>query len=398
MMGGAIVAALTCWRDVKIMRIFSRSKIDSFFDDEKLSSDKLNEYTEKKDATIRKIHKHFHKNRRGNPSESPFYAGDVDIFLQAAPSTRQLRNKLLDHFSKDVNDSIHAYFEGNKGLGTCQKDLKKFAKAVESRLEEPFDPYYGGKFVYSLAQNGLSFIFDLLGAIMDFDISIATCAFDGTTVRVTPRAALSLQRMLVVVTPFCFEEKRNRSRIVKYWKRGFIPAVIDPNCRHANECHNFEAVLGLAPSPAAVPEADLLHGGEWRCRNLRSNAEEYNNMLALINGQETAVAHADDPLRMEKSFKKGGGWLSLNFYGGLCLTAHAFGAMQRPTTKLTVRCRLNGTRKESATSTSTALKRDINPVFSSMTFGMQQAPTRWMTSLLRPLVTSSLNKFVLRLG
>jgi len=70
---------------------------------------------------------------------------------------------------------------------------------------------------------------DLLGALLDFDISVVSCAFDGTSVRITPRAALSLIRKVAVVTPFCFEEKRNRKRMAKYYRRGFDTIVLDPN-------------------------------------------------------------------------------------------------------------------------------------------------------------------------
>lgn len=100
------------------------------------------------------------------------------------------------------------------------------------------------KFCYALATNGLSFALgiddheencfepatdtwprttqlimlnekaDLGGGLMDFDISVASCAYDGLTVYVTPRAAFSL-KTLIQVTPFVYEERRNRRRITK---------------------------------------------------------------------------------------------------------------------------------------------------------------------------------------
>ncbi len=56
---------------------------------------------------------------------------------------------------------------------------------------------------------------DLLGALLDFDISVATIAYDGFQVRVAPRAILSLLTNVLVVTPFILDERRNRQRIVK---------------------------------------------------------------------------------------------------------------------------------------------------------------------------------------
>lgn len=56
---------------------------------------------------------------------------------------------------------------------------------------------------------------DLVGGLMDFDISVASCAYDGVTVYATPRAAFSLKTLIQVVTPFVYEERRNRRRIKK---------------------------------------------------------------------------------------------------------------------------------------------------------------------------------------
>jgi hypothetical protein len=56
---------------------------------------------------------------------------------------------------------------------------------------------------------------DLVGGLMDFDVSVACCAYDGITVYATPRAAFSLKTLVQVVTPFVFEETRNRRRISK---------------------------------------------------------------------------------------------------------------------------------------------------------------------------------------
>ena len=64
---------------------------------------------------------------------------------------------------------------------------------------------------------------------MDFDISVAACSYDGSSVRVAPRAALSLVTNALFITPFCFEEFRNKSRVTKYARRGFRPFLVDPH-------------------------------------------------------------------------------------------------------------------------------------------------------------------------
>jgi hypothetical protein len=56
---------------------------------------------------------------------------------------------------------------------------------------------------------------DLVGGLMDFDVIIASCAYDGITVHATPRAAFSLKTVVQVATPFVFEERRDRPRITK---------------------------------------------------------------------------------------------------------------------------------------------------------------------------------------
>ena len=56
---------------------------------------------------------------------------------------------------------------------------------------------------------------DLVGGLMDFDLSVVGCAYDGNGVYVTPRAAYSILTLTLVVTPFILEERRNWKRIGK---------------------------------------------------------------------------------------------------------------------------------------------------------------------------------------
>ncbi|KAL3939483.1 MAG: hypothetical protein SGARI_001357 [Bacillariaceae sp.] len=119
---------------------------------------------------------------------------------------------------------------------------------------------------------------DLVGALLDFDLSVVTCAYDGTTVRITPRAAHSFQTLSCTVTPYTMEEKRNRGRIVKYFERGFTPFIIDPNCDHDTQCENCTTVITRKP-PVAKP--DLIKGGEYRAKRLVG----YDRMREVYNAQ-----------------------------------------------------------------------------------------------------------------
>lgn len=71
---------------------------------------------------------------------------------------------------------------------------------------------------------------DLVGGLLDFDMSLVACSYDGNSVRIAPRAAFSLVTLTQVVTPFILEEKRNWKRIVKVrtcvWKAVFEQAAL----------------------------------------------------------------------------------------------------------------------------------------------------------------------------
>ena len=293
-MGGAVVAALTAWRQ----DIF---RVDNGIE-ELLEIKDERKYLLKKSELIREWNNFFlyNQGRRRSNNLNPFSDGDVDIFLQASPLTRALNENLLERGL--TQNSVEKISEFCGGVGLCQTDLQRFSAATINRLRPTYrEPRYGdiATFVFSLAKNGLSFLLtplhdsydrgrrvhdddqmedipwarttqlimlnhraDLLGALMDFDLSIATCAYDGTTVRLTPRAAYSLQTLSSVVTPFTIEETRNRKRIVKYFKRGFTPYLIDPCCQHKEHCVNCSTVIeNFAPS-----RDELCRGGPWKSR------------------------------------------------------------------------------------------------------------------------------------
>lgn len=152
--------------------------------------------------------------------------------------------------------------------GICDQDLERFAtKVVEDAVEVelPDDDSYrdGWSFAFSVSKNAASFILgnddaqyrpdeghacydarywprttqfilldsraDLLGGLLDFDLSVVACSYDGASVRVAPRAAVSLMTKGNFITPFCFEEHRNKKRVKKYAGRGFHPFLVDPH-------------------------------------------------------------------------------------------------------------------------------------------------------------------------
>ena len=168
-----------------------------------------------------------------------YVAGDVDIFLQPSPLTRSLASHLAQHgVEQDLLKRVAEYIGG---FQFCEGDLKGMSTELCENLIAPeFDDI--GPLIYSATQRGVSFALvdgdskrhlddlrwprntqlimlseraDLLGALFDFDISVAALAYDGIHVRAAPRAVLSLLTNVLVVTPFILAEKRNRQRIFK---------------------------------------------------------------------------------------------------------------------------------------------------------------------------------------
>lgn len=97
---------------------------------------------------------------------------------------------------------------------------------------------------------------DMVGGLMDFNISICCCAFDGTHVKVTPPPAFSLITGVQVVTPFVLEEgQRNWKQILKYYCHGFDPSVVDPNCTNETQSWMYKTKgddpPGLTPHHAS---------------------------------------------------------------------------------------------------------------------------------------------------
>eukprot|EP00956_Cyclotella_meneghiniana_P032395 scaffold89038_cov51-Cyclotella_meneghiniana.AAC.3 len=282
-MGGAVVAALTAYQDKFVVEAFANSKL---FVDGRLTDE--NEYWEAKINLIKMLHNHFIFQQRG-PSSS-YSKGDVDIFMQASPLTRSVINKLFEHGIRTSQIDIISSYIGNTSF--CQGDIERFVTGVMGTTRQKngiIEPPDGTKFAFALSRSAVSFILgkrdyyersfssefdhifwptqlintslpqrtsqfimldshaDLLGGLLDFDQSIVVGAYDGTSVRVAPRAALSLMTSSNFVTPFCFEEHRNKKRVVKYAHRGFKPFLVDPH--DTKPLQNIDCDTSVPKSP-----------------------------------------------------------------------------------------------------------------------------------------------------
>ena len=270
-MGGAIVAVLMSWRDPKVMKMEEWEELEQWFSNEKkrttatktetktTKKTKCNSASQEEDpyeALIERLQKQLQDYFYG-ASSSSFYrgdrmlkeylkkrsaayvAGDVDIFLQPSPLTRSLTSHLAQHgVEQDLLNRVAEYIGG---FQFCEGDLKGMSTELCENLIAP-EFYDIGPLIYSATQRGVSFALvdgdskrhlddlrwprntqlimlseraDLLGALFDFDISVAALAYDGIHVRAAPRAVLSLLTNVLVVTPFILAEKRNRQRIFK---------------------------------------------------------------------------------------------------------------------------------------------------------------------------------------
>ena len=237
-MGGAVVAALTSYQDRTVVEAFDNSNI--FNEEGNLQEDTI--YWGEKIELIKKLHNHFlykksyswSRARKDNPC-SIYAKGDVDIFLQPSPLTQGLIKLFTTHGIGQEQIDMIGGFIGNVGLS--ENDLELFVSDVmdDGAITAPRQT----EFAYAVSKRAVSFILgsdniyeyddvdlsetfwprssqfimldnqaDLLGGLFDFDMSAVACSYDGVSVRVAPRAALSLMAKSNFVTPYCFEGKR----------------------------------------------------------------------------------------------------------------------------------------------------------------------------------------------
>jgi len=302
-MGGAVLACLCAWRDPDIVHMFSPCPLR-----EKMRGCEEREYQLARKALVLSLNLHFCHEEvcsfsffGSSPTDGnyPFSDGDVDIFMQASPTTRNLLQNLS---SRGVDGRVFSHIMAYLGgADFCHEDMKRSVMAAfqESTLEVSVDdagldttgvnltsrPLAAldsdqmhcehdcvGGFCFALTHNGLSWQFvmdepdgmkdniwprtsqliqlkaqaDLLGGLLDFDVSTVAVCYDGNDVLLTPRASLSIITTTQTVTPFIMSEgMRNHRRITKYWKRGFKPFLCDPNCIHKTPCSFDSKIVSI---------------------------------------------------------------------------------------------------------------------------------------------------------
>lgn len=231
-------------------------------------------YLKKKIVLLKSLHSHYYP---GGPRCSKFSDGDVDVFLQASPLSRGTIYAIQEGGIVDQSlISLIGSYVGNGGL--CDRDLGAYTQGVMDVVAAPNE----AEFAFTVSKNAISFILgkcyeddeygndfwprtsqfimldrraDLLGGLMDFDISVAACAYDGVSVRVAPRAALSLMTNALFITPFCLEEHRNKRRVTKYARRGYTPFLVDPHDSGPRQEVACDAKISRQPF---VPKAENL--------------------------------------------------------------------------------------------------------------------------------------------
>ena len=232
-MGGAVVAALTSYQDKTVVEAFRNSDM---FDDAGLQEDPTIYWAAKK-SLIHTLHDHFlckedieerrvrnrgrtralQGQRRPRPQttgpSSPFERGDVDIFLQASPLTREVLGVLEANGTGDPDlFGLIGSFVGNASI--CENGLEQYARTVVGEEYGAIKNPDNSQFAFARSKHALSFILgkddcydtyggklwprtsqfiqldaqaDLVGGLLDFNQSIACCSYDGVSVRVAPR-------------------------------------------------------------------------------------------------------------------------------------------------------------------------------------------------------------------
>ena len=213
-MGGAVVAALTSFQDEVVVRLFASSGIITKLG--KLKGE--NGYFQAKQVLIMQLHDHF----LHSYGDSVYSKGDTDIFLQASPLTQALMNLFEENGVRDDQINAIGSFIGHSGRNSISAgDFERFADVAmgnNGKIRAPDDT----SFAFAASKHAASFILgmddeddddrlyhedekpnlnevtwprtsqfimldtkaDLLGGLLDFDQSIAACAFDGLSVRV----------------------------------------------------------------------------------------------------------------------------------------------------------------------------------------------------------------------
>jgi len=159
-MGGAVVAALTAWRDDTVVEIFQAAGLERFLEQKDIqpSEEEIQNYLDSRKALHLRLNNYFIYSFR----ESPFADGDVDVFLQASPAFRGFIEFLMKNAAMGPLP-IERILSFVGGVGQNQDQLQKMATTVVDSIiesdpdfEEWRSPCLTG-LVFALAHNGLSF-------------------------------------------------------------------------------------------------------------------------------------------------------------------------------------------------------------------------------------------------
>lgn len=249
-----------------------------------------------------------HDSTSFNMSHSTYSTGDVDIFIEkergieVLPGMNQDILKLIGDYvgpmglsTPDVINYTSSFFSNIYGemaefLGFLEEhaeeasagiifSVTKRALSFEVTMDHEYrDP--SGRVGARLWPRNTQFIHlhsnvSLLLALMDFDLSTVTCMHNGSGVYCTFRGAFSLKTQSCVVTPIVYEEKRCRTRLAKYHRRGYSRLVFDPRILHPP--------LNIRPAPIShsidtslVRQADIYHNARIVPRDHYNEDVAYN--------------------------------------------------------------------------------------------------------------------------
>jgi len=170
--GGAVVAALTAWRDPEVLRLFEQAQLHHWMHKRRKGGRYVydggrHEYEDLETRLLERLHNWFlfrmereprwGENREDVPlaPQSPFSTGDADIFLQASPFTRKLIGKLnMNGLDSGLREEVEAFIGG---CGYLHDDLQRIADTGLSGLDWANYPE-NSTMVYALTKNAFNFM------------------------------------------------------------------------------------------------------------------------------------------------------------------------------------------------------------------------------------------------
>ena len=218
-----------------------------------------------REVALKYMSTHYHTSLPIREEPSPYSTGDVDIFVQPCMLMAKVTKVIISSgASSTISDIIQSYIGKswtNKGhlqeyfLQLVKKELKSCYEFVE---DCEYDGDGGAENIVSVTDRSMSNEFassieggyqvggvidcwprntqviqlpllsNIVLGILDFDLSVASAAYNGSEVLITFRCLYSLLSKINIVTPVVVSESRSRVRMRKYGRRGFPTWVFDP--------------------------------------------------------------------------------------------------------------------------------------------------------------------------